>query len=139
MPVTSSSRSREGARRCLMVPRVGRPLPGSAQELVDAGGELVDLGRQGVYLVEQDPCQLGVVVVEAPLQCLAELAALVPEDPFGQLGQHCWVTLTGDQGLEHGPARHAENVAGNRRYLHQGVFEQFLYALFVAAAFGHQV
>jgi hypothetical protein len=47
----------------------------------------------------------------------------------GQPGEQRRIPLSGDQRLDHGAAGHAHDVGGHRRYLDQGVFEQFLQPL----------
>jgi hypothetical protein len=107
--------------------------------LLDPGGELVDLAAQGVDLVQQHPRQLCMMVVEAAGEGLHQRGVLDAEPSSGQLGQHLGVALPGDQRLQHGPARDAEDVGGHRPKLDQGVLQQLLQPLLVAGAVGGQV
>ena len=108
-------------------------------QLLDAGGEPVDLDAEGVDLVQQHPRQLGVVVVEAAGQRLHQGGALAAHPPPGQLGQHLGVALPGDQRLQHGPPGDAHDVGGHRGQLDQGVLQQLLQPLHVPGAVGGQV
>src|SRR5512133_863995 len=84
-----------GAGSAIVAPASGPvPVPrhlgggdGGAQ-LLDPGGEAVELGGQGVGVVPQHPRQLGVVVIEAAGQRLYQGAALAAHPPPGQLGEH---------------------------------------------------
>ena len=69
------------------------------QELLHALGEALDLGAEGVDLLEQEREQLAVVRVEAAPQGLLEGEALGPEPAHGQLGEDLGVTLAGDDAL----------------------------------------
>ncbi len=71
----------------------------------------LDLGVQGVDLVEQHAGRLGVVVVEAAGEGLEQGSAFGPHSSLGHLGEHARITLAGDQRLDHGPARHPEDIA----------------------------
>jgi hypothetical protein len=63
------------------------------QQLLDAGGEAVDLGVKGVVLVQQQAGQLGVVVIEPAGQGLHQRGVLDPHPAFGQSSKHFGVTL----------------------------------------------
>jgi hypothetical protein len=89
--------------------------------LLDQHGELVDLAAEGVDLVQQHPRQLCVMIVEAAGEGLHQGGVLDAEPSSGQLGQHLRIALAGDQRLQHGPARDAEDVGGHRGKLDQGV------------------
>ena len=78
--------------------------------LGDAGGEIVDVGAQGVDLAEEHAGQFGVVFVEATGEGLDECGVLGPHPSFGHAGEHARITLAGDQRLDHGAARHPEDV-----------------------------
>ncbi len=96
------------------------------QQLLDTGGETVDLGGQGVVLVQQQAGQLGVVVVEPAGEGLHQCGVLGLHPPTGQAGQHFGVALAGDQRLQHRPAGFAHDVGGHGGQLDQGVFQQLL-------------
>src|SRR6478752_4309963 len=93
---------------------------------LDPEGERVDLRREGVDLVEQHPCELGVVVVEAAGQRLDERSALDSHALACELGEQLRVALAGDQRLDHRPPGDAEDVARDARELDQRVLEQLL-------------
>src|SRR6266550_5014850 len=97
--------------------------------LVDLAGELVDLGAQGVVLVEQHPGQVGVVGVEPAGQRFDQRGLLDPHPALGQGGQPPRVAFSADQRLDHRPAGDPEDVGGHGRQLDQGVFEQLLHPL----------
>jgi hypothetical protein len=107
--------------------------------LLDLGGELVDLAAEGVDLVQQYPRQLCVMVAELAGEGLHQRRVLDTQPPSGQLGERLGVTLTCDQRLDHGPARHPEDVGGHRPQLDQGVLQQLLQPLLVPGALGGQV
>ena len=111
-------------------PGVGRLGVGHRrQQLVDAGGERVDLGGQGVDLVQQHPGEFGVMVVEPTVEGGDQGRVFGLHPAAGQPGEHLGIPLSGDQRLDHGASGHAHDVGGHRRYLDQGVFEQFLQSL----------
>jgi hypothetical protein len=95
-----------------------------SDQLLDPGGEAVDLGGQGVVLVQQHPGELGVVVVEPAGERLDQRGVLGLELAAGQAGQHLGVTLAGDQRFQHRPAGFAHEVGGHGGELDQGVFQQ---------------
>jgi hypothetical protein len=123
MPVTSSRRSTAGS--------TGAPSPrpgvraGAAvgidalgggdcgDQLLGLGGELADLGGQGVDLVQQYPGQLAVVVIELPGQRLDQAVVLGPHPAAGQAGQCLRVPLAGDQRLQHVADRQRVQLAGH--------------------------
>jgi hypothetical protein len=87
---------------------VGSRAPGGGDlgdQLGGAGGKLVDLPGQGVDLVQEHAGELGVVVLELPVQGLGELLALGPHLADRQVRDRPWVTLAGDQRLQHRPHR----------------------------------
>jgi hypothetical protein len=108
-------------------------------ELLDAGGEPVDLVGAGVDLVQQEPGQVGVVVIEAAVEHLHQRCPLGVQLPAGQLGQDQRVAFAGDERLDHLPRRHPEQVCRHRGQLDQGVFEQLLEALVVPRPFLDQL
>jgi hypothetical protein len=77
-----------------------------------------------------------VVLGEAAGQRLGQLRDLDPQAAAGQLGQLGRVTLPADEGLEHRPAGHAGDVAGDRGQLDPGVLEQL--PLDLLGPFPHQ-
>ena len=112
---------------------------GRLQQVVDAGGEGVDLRRQRVDLIEQHPGQFGVVVVEAAVERLDQRRSLGLHPAPGQVGQAPRVTLAGDQRLDHVPRRQRVQRGRHRRHLDQRVFEQLLQPLPVPGAFPGQI
>ncbi len=95
----------------------------------DSGAEVVDLRE-----VQTD--EQGVVFPEPAGQRLGQLWQLGTHSGFGHVGQDRRVTFTVDQRGEHGPAGDAHDVGGHRRQFDSGVFQEFLHALGLAAAFG---
>ena len=91
------------------------------------------------HLVEQDPGQVCVVVVEAAVQGLHQRGVFDPHPAAGQLGQLLRVTLAGDQRFDHVPAGLAEDVGGHRGQFDQSVLEEFLHALLVPGPFAGQI
>ena len=81
----------------------------------------------------------GVVRTEMAGECFAQRRDLGSQLAFGEFGQPCAVVLAGDERLDHGPARHAEDVAGDGRQFDQRVFEELLDALLVPGTFPGQV
>jgi hypothetical protein len=65
-------------------------------------------------VVKGQPDQQRVVVAEAASQRLAQLGELLAKLALGQLGQDFGVAFAGDQGLQHRPARDAQDVSGDR-------------------------
>jgi hypothetical protein len=76
-----------------------------------------------------------VVPGEVPGERFLQGAGLGAHLPAGQPGQLARVGLPGDQGVEHGPAGGAEDVADHHRQLDLGVFEEFLGALLFPGPF----
>ena len=70
-------------------------------QLLDAAGELLDLGGEGVDLVQQHPGQLAVMLVEPAGQRLDQVGVPGLHPAAGQVRQHPRVTLPGDQRLDH--------------------------------------
>jgi hypothetical protein len=56
-------------------------------EPLDAGAQRADLGGQRIDLTQQQPRQLGVVVIEATVERSNELRALGFHPAAGQIGQ----------------------------------------------------
>ena len=96
-------------------------------EFVDGHGVLVDQ-------VQVDPDQEGVMIVEAALEGLGQFGDLVAQSAFGHVGEDRGVPLTADECFEHGAPGHPGDLAGDRRQLDAGVFEQLLETLDLAAA-----
>jgi hypothetical protein len=94
-------------------------------QLLDPTGERADLGGQGVNLVQQDPGQLGVVVIEPPGQCPGQGVVFGFHPPAGQACQDLRVALPGDQCPGHVPHRLGVQGAGHAAHLDQSVFQQF--------------
>jgi hypothetical protein len=90
-------------------------------------------------VVQQHPCQLGVVVIKAAVKRLHQGAALAAHPSPGQLSEHRGVTLPGHQRLQHGPPGDSHDVGGHRPQLDQGVLWQLLQPLHLPAALGGQV
>jgi hypothetical protein len=67
----------------------------------DPGGELGDPGAGEIDLVQEDPGQLGVVVLEPAGERLGQRGALGFHLAAGQPGEHLGVALPGDQRFEH--------------------------------------
>jgi hypothetical protein len=63
-----------------------------------------------------------------------ELGELDAQATLGQLGHSGGVAAAPDEGGEHGPARHPQDVAGHRRQLDARVFQHLLQALGLAGA-----
>ena len=61
----------------------------AAISCLDAGGEDADLGGEGVDLVEQDPGQLGVVLIEPAGQRLTSAACLTRIRPRARPASTC--------------------------------------------------
>jgi hypothetical protein len=95
-----------------------------ADQRLDPGREAVYLGGQRVEVVQQQPSQFRVVVVEAAGQRLHQGGALAAHPSFGELGQHLGVALPDEQGFQHGPTRATHDVGGHGGQLDQGVLEQ---------------
>ncbi len=108
-------------------------------QFLDPGGELADLAGQGVDLVQQHPGQLGVMAVEPAGERLDQAVVLGPHPAAGQAGQHLRVTFAADQRLQHVADRPGIQLAGHRRDLDQGVFQQFLQPGVVPGALPGQV
>ena len=82
----------------------GQLFLGSLLEGVDVGAERVDAG-------EHRGQQERVVVAEPSDERLHKAGVLGPHPASRHLGQHLWVTFSGDQGGHHLPARDPEDVA----------------------------
>jgi hypothetical protein len=92
----------------------------------------VELGDRGLQLRQMRHGQADeqcVVVAKPASQRLAELGELAAQPALGQLGQHLGVALPGDQGGQHRPTRHAQDVGGDRVELDAGVLQGLLDAL----------
>ena len=64
-------------------------------EFVDTGSQPIDLLAEHVDLIEEHACELGVVLVEATGECLAESRALRAHLPEGEIGKDLRVPLAG--------------------------------------------
>ena len=73
-------------------------------QLAGTGGQVVDVAGESVDVAQQDAGLHGVVILELPVQGLYEGLALGVHLAHGQVRQRPWVTLPGDQGLDHVPA-----------------------------------
>ena len=82
-----------------------------------------------------NPGQERMMVGEPTGQRLGQRRDLGAQPAFGQIGQCGGVVVPGDQRLQHGASRHAEDVGGDRRQLDPGVFEQLLQPLYLTGAF----
>jgi hypothetical protein len=115
---------------------LGGPLadPGDGVQAIpglsERGDHPVDLGvqrRDGTLkvlkVVQRQAHQQPVMVAEAAVQRLPQQRKLLAQRAPGQLGQHLGVTLTGHQGSQHRPSRHAQHVGGHRVELDAGVFQ----------------
>ena len=105
------------------------------------GDHPVDLLRQpldglvgGVDAGQHLGGQQAVVDVEVAPQRRPQLGELGAQAPLGQLGHGRGVAAAADEGGEHGPARHPQDVAGHRRQLDARVLEHLLQALGLAGA-----
>jgi hypothetical protein len=142
-PVISSSRATAGSTAASLAAAGLRPggavgvhPPGGGDlgdQLARAGGQLVDLPGQGVDLVQEHAGELGVVVLELPVQGLGEFLALGAHLADGQVREGLRVPLPGDQGLQHGPHRLGVQRGGDGRDLDQGALQQLLQPLPVPA------
>src|SRR5262249_34382856 len=101
-------------------------------EPVDDDSGPVDLAVEGVDLTQQRGGGGGVVIVEATGQRLDQRSAFDAQLAQGQVGQLLRVTLTGDQGVDHGPSGQSQEVGGHRRQFDQGVFEELVQPKLVA-------
>ena len=70
-------------------------------QFLDPGGEPADLAGQGIDLVQQDPGQFGVVIIEPAGERLDQAIVLGSHPAAGHAGQHARFPLAGDQRLEH--------------------------------------
>jgi hypothetical protein len=95
--------------------RLGR-LGDQDVQLSDAGGEMI-VG------VQVQPAHLGVGIVEPAVAGHLQRVNLGAQPLPGQVRQHAWVALAGDQRLDHVPARHAQQLAGHRVDLDPGFSE----------------
>ena len=81
---------------------------------VHAGVEAGDRGLQVLQVLQRQPDQQPMMLAEAAPQGLAQLGELLTQLALGQLCQDLGVAFADDQGLEHGPARDAQDVGGDR-------------------------
>jgi hypothetical protein len=112
---------------------------GGHQQLVDACGQRSDLRVKGVDLIQQHPRQFGMVVIKAPVEGLDQRRALDRHPAAGQIRETPWITLAGDQRLDHVARRERIEGGRHRRQLDQGIFKQFLQPLPVPGAFPGQI
>lgn len=107
-------------------------------ELLDACGEPVDLVAARINLVQQEPGQIGVVVIEATVERFEQRRPLGGELAPGQISEGLGVTLAGDERFDHRPGRHPQQVRRHRRH-DQRVLQQPLETLLVPGAFLHKL
>jgi hypothetical protein len=90
-------------RELLSFPAASRCCGGvePGDQFLNPGGELADLARQPVDLIEQDGGELGVMLVELAAQGWDESRVLGLEPAAGQASQHPGVALPGDQRFDH--------------------------------------
>src|SRR4029077_914119 len=93
--------------------------------LADPGGEGIDLGGERVDPGQHHAQHERVVIGEVPGERLLQDARLGAYVPAGQGGQLVRVGLPGDEGVQHGPAGLAEDVADHHRQLDLRVFQEF--------------
>jgi hypothetical protein len=108
-------------------------------ELVDACGEPVDLGVEGVDLTEQDLRQFAVVLVELAGQRFDQRVVLASHPAPGQTGEDGRVAFTRDERLDHLPDRQGGHRGRDRRNLDQCVLEELLEALVIAGTVPGQI
>ena len=101
--------------------------------LVHTGVEAGDRGLQVLQVPKRQPDQQRMMLPEAAPQGLAQLGKLLAQLALGQLGQDLGVAFAGDQGLEHGPARDAQDVGGDRVQLDASVLQGLLDPLALGA------
>jgi hypothetical protein len=95
-----------------------------------AGDPLIEEGD----LVQQQAGQLAVVVIEHAVQGLGQGVVPGLHPGAGQAGQHVRVALPGDHRLDHVLRRDRGQLAGHRRDLDQGAFQQLFQPLVAAGA-----
>jgi hypothetical protein len=108
---------------------VTRPVTGRGERgdhLVDAAVQGGDGAFQMLQVVKGQPDQQPMMLAEAAPQRLAQLGELLAQLALGQLRQRLGVALAGDQGLQHRPARDAQDVSGDRVQLDAGVLQGLL-------------
>jgi hypothetical protein len=101
--------------------RAGRPVRLDAPGGGHRGGQLSGPGAQHLDpvieegdLVQQQPGQLAVVVIEHAVQGLDQVVVLGLHPAAGQGGQHLRVALAGDHRLDHVLRRDGGQLAGHR-------------------------
>jgi hypothetical protein len=97
--------------------RVAEPVTGHRERgdhLVDAAIQGGDGAFQMLQVGKGQPDQQRMVLAEAAPQRLAQLGELLAQLALGQLRQDLPVAFAGDQGLQHRPARDAQDVSGDR-------------------------
>jgi hypothetical protein len=97
--------------------RVAEPVTGHRERgdhLVDAAIQGGDGAFQMLQVGKGQPDQQRMVLAEAAPQRLAQLGELLAQLALGQLRQDLPVAFAGDQGLQHRPARDAQDVGGDR-------------------------
>jgi hypothetical protein len=115
---------------------VTRPVTGHRERgdhLVDAAIQGGDGAFQMLQVGKGQPDQQPMVLAEAAPQRLAQLGELLAQLALGQLGQDLGVAFAGDQGLQHRPARDAQDVSGDRVQLDAGVLQGLLDPLALGA------
>jgi hypothetical protein len=108
-------------------------------QFVDAAGELVDLSGQRVDLVEHDPGEFAVVVVELSGERFDQVGVFGFHPSPGQAGEGVRVSFAADERLDHVPGGHRVQGGRDRRHFDQRVFQQLLQPLPVPGAFAGQV
>jgi hypothetical protein len=96
---------------------------------VDVGIELGDRPLKLLQVRHGQADQQRMMGTKAAPQGLAQLRELGAQPPLGQLSQHLWVALAGDQRLQHRATRGAQHVGGDRVQLDAGVLQRLLDAL----------
>ena len=94
--------------------RVPAPAGGQRRgQLRGAGGQLGDLAVQDGDLVQQQPGELAVVVIEHAVQGLDQVVVPGLHPGAGQPGQRARVALAGDHRLDHVLRGHGGQLAGH--------------------------
>ena len=96
---------------------------------VDFTVEVGDRRFQVVDVIEDDPQHRGVMLPEPAPEGQTQRRDLLAQHPFGQLGERVRITFPGDEGPQHGPARHPQHVGGHRVELDPGVLQDLLHPL----------
>ena len=97
-----------------------------ADLLLDHAGELLDLLVEEIDVAQDRPDPEPVVLVDMPLQGLAQRGDLLAHLSARELGEHVRVGLAGDQRIEHVAPGLAQDVSGDGVELDAGVFERLV-------------